>query len=58
MLAIDRRGEILDRIQQEGSVKVPELSVEFKVTEETIRRDLGKIRGGRTYHQERTAGLF
>lgn len=43
MLAIDRRGEILDRIQQEGSVKVPELSVEFKVTEETIRRDLEKL---------------
>lgn len=43
MLAIDRRGEILDRIQQEGSVKVPELSAEFKVTEETIRRDLEKL---------------
>ena len=43
MLAIDRRGEILERIQQENSVKVLDLSKEFGVTEETIRRDLEKL---------------
>ena len=43
MLAIDRRGEILERIQLENSVKVLDLSKEFGVTEETIRRDLEKL---------------
>lgn len=43
MLAMDRRSIILDRIQQENSVKVPELAREFSVTEETIRRDLEKL---------------
>lgn len=43
MLAIDRRGEILERIQQTNSVKVLDLSREFGVTEETIRRDLEKL---------------
>ncbi len=43
MLAIDRRNEILERIQREGSVRVTELSLVFGVTEETIRRDLEKL---------------
>lgn len=43
MLAIDRRHAILKKIQIEKSVKVPELSALYEVTEETIRRDLEKI---------------
>lgn len=43
MLAIDRRQNILKKIQIEKSVKVPELSGLYNVTEETIRRDLEKL---------------
>ena len=43
MLAIDRRSEIMEKIQEEGSVRVTELSQRFDVTEETIRRDLEKL---------------
>ena len=43
MLAIERRNTILARLQSEGKVIVAELSQEFGVTEETIRRDLDKL---------------
>ncbi|MBQ7915169.1 MAG: DeoR/GlpR transcriptional regulator [Firmicutes bacterium] len=43
MLAMDRRTIILERIQQNSSVRVTELAQEFQVTEETIRRDLEKL---------------
>jgi DeoR/GlpR family transcriptional regulator of sugar metabolism len=43
MLAIERHREILAVLSQEGSVRVTELSERFEVTEETIRRDLGKL---------------
>lgn len=53
MLAIDRRNEIMEQIQRDGSVRVTELSLRFNVTEETIRRDLEKLeaegRVNRTY---------
>lgn len=40
MLNVDRQKIILDQLYQKGSVKVSELSGEFGVHEETIRRDL------------------
>ncbi len=43
MLAIERRNVILARLQSEGKVIVADLSQEFGVTEETIRRDLEKL---------------
>lgn len=43
MLAIERRNQILAKLQQEGKVVVSDLSQEYHVTEETIRRDLEKI---------------
>ena len=43
MLAIERRNMILARLQSEGKVIVADLSREFDVTEETIRRDLEKL---------------
>lgn len=43
MLAIERRNAILERLQTEKKVVVGDLSVEFDVTEETIRRDLEKL---------------
>jgi DeoR/GlpR family transcriptional regulator of sugar metabolism len=43
MLAIERRKRIISILQEKSSVLVPELSKEFKVTEETIRRDLEKL---------------
>ncbi len=43
MLAIERRREILTRLDAEGKVIVSELAREFDVTEETIRRDLEKL---------------
>ncbi|MBT3192588.1 MAG: DeoR/GlpR transcriptional regulator [Verrucomicrobia bacterium] len=43
MLAIERHREILAVLSKEGSVRVTELSERFAVTEETIRRDLGKL---------------
>lgn len=43
MLAIERRNAILARLSMEGKVVVSDLSREFKVTEETIRRDLEKL---------------
>ena len=43
MLAIERRNAILSKLYLDGKVIVSELSVEFDVTEETIRRDLEKL---------------
>ena len=43
MLAMDRRNLILARIQKDTSVRVGDLAKEYKVTEETIRRDLEKL---------------
>lgn len=43
MLAIERRNAILSKLYLEGKVIVSELSAEFDVTEETIRRDLEKL---------------
>ncbi len=43
MLAIERRNEILEKLQLEKRVVVSELSQHYKVTEETIRRDLEKL---------------
>lgn len=40
MLAIERRNDILERLQAEKRVVVSELSVIYQVSEETIRRDL------------------
>ena len=43
MLAIERRNAILERLQSEKKVVVSNLSAEFDVTEETIRRDLERL---------------
>lgn len=43
MLGIERRQKIMEKITREGKVYVSELSQLFRVTEETIRRDLEKL---------------
>jgi len=43
MLAIERRNAILEKLQEEKKVIVSELSRQFTVSEETIRRDLEKF---------------
>lgn len=43
MLAAERRNIILQKVSDEGKVVVAELSKEFDVSEETIRRDLEKL---------------
>lgn len=43
MLAIERRNAILAKLSVEGKVIVADLSRDFGVTEETIRRDLEKL---------------
>lgn len=43
MLAIERRNAILAKLNAHGKVIVTDLSREFEVTEETIRRDLEKL---------------
>lgn len=43
MLAIERRNEILEKLQKEKRVVVGELSRLYSVSEETIRRDLEKL---------------
>ena len=43
MLAAERKNIILNRLQSEASVQVSDLSAEFGVSEETIRRDLEKL---------------
>lgn len=43
MLALERRNEILEKLQMEKRVVVGELSQYYNVSEETIRRDLDKL---------------
>ncbi|MCS6772261.1 MAG: DeoR/GlpR family DNA-binding transcription regulator [Kiritimatiellae bacterium] len=43
LLAIERQREILNLLSERGSVRVTELAEAFRVTEETIRRDLDKL---------------
>ena len=43
MLAIERRKGILERLKAAGSITVSELSSYYKVSEETIRRDLSRM---------------
>lgn len=43
MLALERRNQILARLMGDGKVVVSDLSRQYKVTEETIRRDLDKL---------------
>lgn len=43
MLAIERRNEILTKLQEQKTVLVSDLSQQYKVAEETIRRDLEKL---------------
>lgn len=43
MLAVERRNLILEKLQDEKRVVVSELSEQFAVSEETIRRDLDKF---------------
>ena len=43
MLALERRNLILERVHTDGKVIVSQLSKEFEVSEETIRRDLEKL---------------
>ncbi len=43
MLTIERRNTILEILNRDGRVVVSDLSAMFKVTEETIRRDLEKL---------------
>ncbi len=43
MLAVERRKLILEKVHKEKKVIVSELSKEFEVSEETIRRDLDKL---------------
>ena len=43
MLAAERRNLILEKLQEERRVVVSELSSQFGVSEETIRRDLDKL---------------
>ena len=54
MLAIERRNRILAKLTMEGKVLVSDLSREFGVTEETIRRDWksSKRKGLRQRHTE------
>lgn len=66
MLAIERRNEILERLQKEKRVVVSELSQCYQVTEETIRRDLEKLEndglviksyGGAVLNEQNIVGL-
>ena len=43
MLAVERRKLILEKVHAQKKVIVSELSKEFDVSEETIRRDLDKL---------------
>lgn len=43
MLAIERRNEILEKLQADKRVVVSQLSQHYQVSEETIRRDLEKL---------------
>ena len=43
MLGLERRQKIMEKIRLDRKVYVSELAKSFKVTEETIRRDLEKL---------------
>lgn len=43
MLAAERRNQILETLQENKRVVVSELSIQYNVSEETIRRDLDKL---------------
>lgn len=43
MLALERRNKIIEMLEDQKKVVVSDLSREFKVSEETIRRDLDKL---------------
>jgi len=43
MLALERRNLIIEKLNMNGKVYVSSLSVEFDVSEETIRRDIEKL---------------
>lgn len=43
LLAVERRNQIVEMVHLNNKVLVAELSKQFKVTEETIRRDLEKL---------------
>ena len=43
MLAAKRHLEILRRVEERGTVRTTDLAAEFKVAEETIRRDLDRL---------------
>ena len=66
MLGIERRRRIMERLNEEKKVYVPQLAQEFKVTEETIRRDLERLENedllrrsyGGAVLNERTAGTL
>lgn len=45
MLGLERREKIMEKLRQDSKVYVSELAPLFKVTEETIRRDLEKLEG-------------
>ena len=45
LLSEPRRRRILDWVQEEGSARVRELAVAFKVSEATIRQDLERLEG-------------
>ena len=43
MLAVERRKAILEKIKNDGNATVSDLSAQFEVTEETVRRDLQEL---------------
>lgn len=56
MIAIERRNGILEKLQEDKKVVVGELSQLYKVSEETIRRDLERLEK-EVYVQRVMAGL-
>jgi len=46
MLAVTRRSKIMEIMMEQGSARVADLSQQFQVTEETIRRDLERLANG------------
>lgn len=51
MLGIERRRRIMERLNEEKKVYVPELAKAFNVTEETIRRDLERLENEDLLHR-------
>lgn len=56
MIAIERRNGILEKLQEDKKVVVGELSQLYKVSEETIRRDLERLKK-KVYVQRVMVGL-